>query len=217
MKASGLLALPGWDDDGQQQFEAIDALLAPDGWVCRRASIPDANWPAERRAEVSRADSLDAVLEDYMNLADVRGIARSRMGLVGFSYGGYIATFVAAAKPVGFMALRSPALYPDSGWDAPKEALDKPTLRAYRSQLLGPSQNRSLRCCTRFRGDVLLIGSENDEVIPHQVIDSYERAFTSARSVVRHTLAGADHALSAPAARREYHQVLVQWLRRVRR
>ncbi|KQP35465.1 S9 family peptidase [Pseudorhodoferax sp. Leaf274] len=212
MKVPALLVLPGWDDDGKQQFDALSAQLAPDGWVCRRGRIPDASWPAQQRAEVSRSSSLHAVLEDYMDLAAVRGIARSRFGVLGFSYGGYMATFLAAAKPVRFLALRSPALYPDAGWEDPKESLDKPTLRAYRSQLLGPAQNRSLWCCARFRGDVLLIDSEQDEIIPHPVIASYEQSFRSARSVTRYTLAGADHALTAPAAQREYHDVLVGWL-----
>lgn len=217
MKLTPLLALPGWDDDGQAQFEALSTQLAPDGWVCRRARIPDAGWPAQRRAEVSRSDSLHALLQDYMDLAAVRGVARSRFGLVGFSYGGYMATFLAAAKPVRFLALRSPALYPDEGWDLPKEALDKPALRAFRSQPLGPAHNRSLWCCARFRGHVLLIDSEEDETIPPPVIESYQRAFRNARSMTRHTLAGADHRLSTPAARREYQDVLVEWLNSFRR
>lgn len=217
MKRPALLALPGWDNDGKAQFEALSAQLAPHGWICRRARIPDASWPAPQRAAVSRSDSLHALLEDYMDLAAVRGVARSRFGLVGFSYGGYMATFLSAAKPVRLLALRSPALYPDEHWDLPKEALDKATLRAYRSQALGPAHNRSLWCCARFRGDVLLVDSEEDETIPPQVIDSYQRAFRNARSVTRHTLAGADHRLSAPAARREYHHVLLEWLNRFRR
>lgn len=212
MKSPALLVLPGWDDHGKQQFDALSAQLAPSGWVCRRANIPDASWPSQRRAEVSRSDSLHAVLEDYMNLASMRGVARSRLGLLGFSYGGYMATFLAVAKPVRLLVLRSPALYPDEDWNMPKEQLDQPTLRAYRSQLVTPSQNRSLWCCMQFRGDVLLIESEDDEVIPPQVIDSYVRSFRQARSLTRHTLAGADHELSAPGMRREYHNVLVEWL-----
>lgn len=212
MKSPALLALPGWDDHGKEQFDALSAQLATSGWVCRRANIPDASWPDDRRAAVSRSDSMHAVLEDYMNLASVRGVARGSLGLLGFSYGGYMATFLASAKPVRFMVLRSPALYPDEDWNMPKEELDRPTLRAYRSQLVTPSQNRSLRCCEQFRGDVLLIDSEEDEVIPQQVIQSYERAFGHVRSMTRHTLRGADHELSEPAMRREYHNMLLEWL-----
>lgn len=212
MKSPALLVLPGWDDHGKEQFDALSAQLAPGGWVCRRANLPDASWPAAQRKCVSRSDSLHAVLEDYMNLAAVRGVARSRMGLLGFSYGGYMAAFLAAEKPVDFLVLRSPALYLDEGWTTPKEQLDVLELEQYRSEVHTPEQNRALWCCSQFRGDVLLIDSQQDEVIPPPVIASFEKAFTRARSLSRHTLEGADHQLSLPQSRKQYHDAVVAWL-----
>lgn len=211
-KHPALLALPGWDDDGKQQFDALSQQLAPSGWLCRRANIPDASWSADKRAAVSRDETLHQVLEDYMNLAAVRGVARSRLALLGFSYGGYMATFLAAAKPSRLLVLRSPAIYPDGDWSSPKESLDRDELRQYRSQVLAPDQNRSLWCCAQFRGDVLLIDSAEDAIIPPQVIASYERAFSRVRSMTRHTLSGADHELSRPAWQRGYHNLTVEWL-----
>lgn len=211
-KSPALLALPGWDDDGRRQFDALQQQLAPSGWICARADIPDASWPADQRAKVSRDETLHRVLEDYMNLAAVRGVARNRLALLGFSYGGYMATFLSVAKPARLLVLRSPALYPDDDWGAPKESLDRVELRAYRSQLRAPDENRSLWCCTQFQGDVLLVDSAQDAVIPWQVIASYERAFRRARSITRHTIADADHPLSRPAWQREYHDVVLEWL-----
>ncbi len=211
-KHPALLALPGWDDDGKQQFEALSQQLAPSGWLCRRANIPDASWPADKRAAVSRDHTLHQVLEDYMNLAAVRGVARSRLALLGFSYGGYMATFLAAAKPSRLLVLRSPAIYPDGDWSVPKESLERDELRQYRSHVLAPDQNRSLWCCAQFMGDVLLIDSGRDAIIPPQVIASYERAFRSVRSMTRYTLPDADHELSRPAWQREYHNVVAEWL-----
>jgi dienelactone hydrolase len=207
-----MLALPGWDDDGEGQFRSLSARLQPDGWVCRRANIPDASWPAAERAQVSRHDSMGQVLEDYMNLAAVRGVSRSRIALVGFSYGGYMATFLAHAKPVRWLVLRSPALYPDSDWSTPKEELDTQQLAEYRAHVLSPSQNRSLWCCAQFTGDVLLIDSEHDQVIPPPVIESYARSFERARSLTRFTVAQADHELSNPAWQKAYHDALLDWL-----
>ena len=211
-KSPALLVLPGWDDDGRRQFDALQSQLAPSGWLCRRADIPDADWPAEERARISRDQALQRVLEDYMNLAAVRGVARSRLALLGFSFGAYMATFLAAAKPARLLVLRSPAIYPDSDWSTPKEQLDAQELRAYRTSPLAPGQNRSLECCSQFTGDVLLIASGQDEQIPPQLVESYARAFRRARSLTRYTLADADHALTRPAWQREYHNVLVEWL-----
>lgn len=147
-----------------------------------------------------------------MNLVAVRGVARNRLALLGFSYGGYMATFLAQAKPSALLVLRSPAIYQDDEWDRPKASLDRAELREYRSQLLSPDQNRSLWCCAQFRGDVLLIDSAQDAIIPPQVIASYERAFSRVRSMTRYTIDGADHELSRPAWQREYHNVVVEWL-----
>jgi dienelactone hydrolase len=211
-KSPALLALPGWDDHGKQQFDALSTQLAAKNWVCRRANIPDAGWPADERAKVSSDQALNQALEDYMNLTAIRGVARSRLALLGFSYGGYMATFLSAAKPARWLVLRSPAIYPDHDWSFPKESLDRSDLRDYRMQMLSPHQNRSLWCCAQFRGDVLLIDSAEDAVIPPPVIASYERAFSRARSMTRYTLVDADHELSEPAWQREYHGVVVDWL-----
>lgn len=211
-RSPALLALPGWDDDGKWQFDALSAQLARTGWLCRRANIPDASWPAVERAKVSSDQVLQQVLEDYMNLAAVRGVARGQLALLGFSYGGYMATFLSAAKPARWLVLRSPAIYPEHDWSIPKERLDRAELRAYRSHVLATNQNRSLWCCAQFQGDVLLVDSAEDAIIPPQVIASYERAFRRARSMTRYTLVDADHELSQPAWQQEYHNVVVEWL-----
>ena len=57
-KSPALLVLPGWDDDSQAQYEAMDHDLAAEGWQTRRAHLPDAHWPAAERARVNREDSL---------------------------------------------------------------------------------------------------------------------------------------------------------------
>jgi dienelactone hydrolase len=211
-KAKGLLVMPGWRDDGERQYEDIKAQLQPSGWVCRRARIPDASWAPRDRATVTRASALQQLVDDYMDLTAVKGVSRRRIALLGFSFGAYMATFLVSSKPAELLVLRSPALYPDQDWMTPKEELDKAQLEAYRSKVRAPSENRSLRCCSEFVGDVLLIDSSEDEVIPPTVIASYERAFERARSLTRYTLVDADHELSQPAWRREYHNVALEWL-----
>ena len=64
----------------------------------------------------------------------------------------------------------------------------------------------------RFDGDVLIVESELDTVIPHPVIDNYLRAFRSAGSVQYELLARADHALSVESSRRAWTSVLMRWL-----
>lgn len=211
LQRPALLVLPGWDDDGRAQYDMLDEDLATDGWACRRADLPDADWPAAERGAVTREDSLRQALRDYQVLH-----AQARpdgMGVLGFSYGGYMAALLAGLYPFDWLVLRSPAIYPDADWLTAKEDLDRRKVDAYRHTVHTPEGNRALAACAAFKGDVLLVQSEHDEVVPRPVIDSYAWAFGNARSLVRHMLLDADHALSQARWRHTYHAIVVAWLR----
>lgn len=205
-----LLVLPGWDDHGKDQFDLLDQDLSVQGWHCRRGNLPDASWPAAERACVNREGNLRQVLHDYQLLHSQERPAA--VGVLGFSYGGYMAALLAGMYPFDWLVLRSPAIYPDGDWLVPKEELDKREIDAYRRQVHTPDNNRALGACQAFRGDVLLIQSEHDAVVPPPVAESYAWAFGNARSLVRHMLLGADHQLSHAKWRETYHAIAVQWL-----
>jgi pimeloyl-ACP methyl ester carboxylesterase len=207
-----LLVLPGWDDAGKEQFERLEAELSPAGWRCRRADLPDADWPAERRRHVSREDSLRQALKDHDALAN--GDHHPCVALLGFSYGGYLAALISARRTVSHLVLRSPALYPDDDWTVPKEELDKRMLEAYRNRLHAPSDNRALAACAAFRGHALLVSSELDQVVPPTVVDSYSSALQRALTLEHKVLPGADHLLSRAEWRDQYHTMEVDWLLR---
>jgi pimeloyl-ACP methyl ester carboxylesterase len=208
---ASLLVMPGWDDKGKDQYHALDTVLSAEGWKCRRANLPDADWTEEARRRVTRDDTLRQAVSDHAQLAS-ECAASSPMAWLGFSYGGYVAALMTQQHKPRWLVLRSPSLYPDDDWQLPKEELDQRDFSAWRRRDHVPHGNRALRCCSKFGGDVLLIDSERDLVIPRQVIGSYARAFIQARSLTRYTLAKADHALSDPQWQREYHDVVVKWL-----
>jgi hypothetical protein len=101
----------------------------------------------------------------------------------------------------------------DVGWEMPKRQLHKEQdLVAYRQKLVPAAQNRALRACSAFEGDVLIIESELDHVIPHAVISSYMEACAHARSLTYRVIKGADHGLAAEPCQRAYTTLLVGWL-----
>lgn len=206
----GLLLLPGWDDDSRQQFNALKADLQRDGWICRRAFLPDRSWPPELRRRMGREHALRQTLDDHYEL---RCSAGGPIAVLCSSFGAYIGAYLAAARPVEWLVLRSPALYPDEDWWASMEELDKCDVSAWHLADLRPARKGALAACARFRGDVLLVEAERDAVIPPQVISAYEASFLNARSLTRHTLSCADHRLTDPAWQIEYHAVAAAWLR----
>jgi len=117
---------------------------------------------------------------------------------------------------VRWLALRVPALYKDSEWSLPKFKLrTEQDLAKYRLQPVTPEESKALRACHAFTGDVLLVESEHDNVIPHQVVVNYREACKSARSLTYRLIEGADHGLSAEPMQTAYRELLVKWFKEI--
>jgi dienelactone hydrolase len=95
----------------------------------------------------------------------------------------------------------------------PKHDLDREDLSKYRRSLVQAEENRALRAALEFDGDVLIVASEHDELIPPETIHGYRAAFRNARSMTYRIVAGADHALSGEESQRAYNNLLVDWMR----
>ncbi len=74
------------------------------------------------------------------------------------------------------------------------------------------ADNRALRACAEFRGDVLLVESEHDEHVPHATLMSYRTAFRQAHSLSHRIIDSADHSLSDRVAQESYTNILVNWI-----
>jgi pimeloyl-ACP methyl ester carboxylesterase len=134
--------------------------------------------------------------------------------VVGSSYGGYLGALLTSLRAVRWLGMRAPAIYKGAGWELPKHQLNRdPDLAAYRRRAVRPEDNRALCACAGFRGDVLVVESEHDPVVPHPVIENYLAACAHARSLTYRVIEGADHSLTEDRWRRAYSSLLVTWLK----
>jgi hypothetical protein len=173
----------GWGGD-QRQYVARARELAALGCVCLTFDLRGHAQTQTRYDSVSREDSLRDILAAYDFLAAQQNVDSDSIAVVGSSYGGYLGALLTGKRPVKWLALRVPALYKDSEWSLPKLTLrGEQALEKYRLQAVGPEESKALRACRAFTGDVLLVESEHDTVIPHQVIVNYREACISARSL----------------------------------
>jgi alpha-beta hydrolase superfamily lysophospholipase len=212
---AAVLYVHGW---GATQRHDIGKAkrLRPLGYVGLTFNLRGHARTRRQRDTVTRSDNLRDLLTAYDFLVEQPAVDPERIVVAGSSYGAYLAVLLTADRKVRALALQAPAIYKDRDFDRPKTALNLDgDLPAYRRMPLTPDDNLALRNAARFAGDVLLVESEHDTIIPHQTVDNYRAAFTAAASVGHRLLAHADHGLSRPEWRRAYSAALTEWLPRV--
>jgi len=211
----GVLFVHGWGGD-QRQYHARARAVAALGCVCLTFDLRGHAQTRTQFESISREESLRDILAAYDFLAAQHNVDSDAIAVVGSSYGGYLAALLTAQRPVKWLALRVPAMYKDSEWSLPKLKLQSEQgLEKYRLQPVTPEESRALRAARAFTGDVLLVESEHDTVIPHQVIVNYREACISTRSLTYRLIEGADHGLSNEAMQGAYTELLVKWFKEI--
>jgi dienelactone hydrolase len=208
----GVLFLHGWGGD-QNQYASRAREIAALGCACLTVDMLGHAQTLGQQASVTREDNLKDALAAYDALAGEPAVDDRRIAVIGSSYGGYLATLLTSLRPVKWLALRAPALYKDSEWNAPKLALrTMQQLDTYRRRALDANENRALRAASAYKGDVLIVESGHDDFIPHEVIQNYRNAYTQSCSLTYRMIEGADHGLTDPACRHAYTTLLVSWI-----
>lgn len=209
----GVLMVHGWGGNQQQYLPSARAIAAL-GCVALTFDLRGHAATEPQHETVTRDDNLQDVAAAYDVLANHGAVDRSFIALVGASYGGYLGAILTLLRPLRLLALRAPALYKDADWEMPKRKLHvDPDFAAYRRRTLLPTDNRALGACAQFRGDALVVESEQDEVIPHPAVANYVAALANAHSLTYRVIEGADHALSREPWERAYSELLVAWLK----
>jgi uncharacterized protein len=208
--APGVLFVHGWAGC-QTQYLARARELGNLGCVCLTFDLYGHAKTFSFQGTVTREDNLNDIIAAYDMLASLPLVDQSAIGVIGSSYGGYLAAILTTLRPVKWLVLRAAALYKDEDWSRPKQLLNRSELTKYRLGIVKSSENRALAACAQFQGDVLLVESEHDHLVPPSVTANYRTAFEKAHSLTVRVLEGADHALSEQRWQDAYTSLLKSW------
>jgi uncharacterized protein len=145
-------------------------------------------------------DHLQDVIAAFDYLIRHKDVDRSSVGVCGASYGAYLAALLTARRDIKRLILRAPSLAMDVNFPN----------REGRSSTPGqvPDGFDSLRILSGYPGEVLIIESERDEVIPKSHIAAYQRACSHPQHEV---IPGATHGISANADWEKAFVLFIVW------
>jgi len=161
----------------------------------------------------------DGVLEEgtqRMGIDDARAgleillkqnLDRNRIGIVGSSFGGFVGAVLAGEYDIKSMALRAPAVYPNETLDTYVDSIEG--LKFPKEKWLESIAYKEIQ---KFKGKLLLVESEKDEVVASWVVKAYfENAITATKKELS-IQKGAPHSLSAtPKFKKEFEDKVIEW------
>lgn len=211
-KVPGVLFVHGWGGSQEQDLARAREVVGL-GCICLTFDLRGHKLMEAQRETVTREQNLRDLVAAYDLICAQRGVDPQSIAVIGSSYGGYLAALLTTLRPVRWLALRAPALYKDANWDAPKRQLHiDPGFAAYRLSSVAAKDNRALGACVKFNGDVLIVESEKDEIIPPAVIRNYVASFGAAHSLTARVISDAGHSLATEEFQRAYTKILMAWL-----
>lgn len=139
-------------------------------------------------------------------------VDKSRVGICGSSYGGYLAAIVADKRRVKSLILRAPAIYKDEWINTPLAAIINPKGETFKDPKLTTQENIAFSSLLNFKGSLLIIESGKDEVMPHQIIEGYWKYTENIVNKQMTVLEEASHnLLSGSSPDQQFIELLIDW------
>lgn len=199
---AGILFIHGLGSDQRGYQRRAEAASDGLGATCLTFDLSGHGSSGKPDQEFSPRDHLDDALAAFDILVDSDEVDAGRVGVCAASYGAYIAALLISSRPVDSLLLRAPALYSDRCLDR-KDGAGKSSLET-------PGDSAALRGIAAYRGPIMVVESERDEIIPRAIVEAYLEVSARGRhEVIPH----AGHRLANQRWKAMFIDILVDWFR----
>lgn len=215
-KNPGILFIHGWTSEKKRSFQYAEAL----------AKLRYIVMVFDMRGHgVSEGDIKTATPKEFLKdcstaydfFASIGGVDTENISIMGSSFGGYLGSIFTSKRKVKNLALRVPADYQNETFDSPKwgNAGENPDIFNWRLIPKKPNETFALQALHDFTGRILIIESEKDDVVPHQVIQNYIDVVQDKTKLAHVVMKNAPHSTKEGPFRDEVTRILVDWFRNI--
>jgi hypothetical protein len=198
-RAAGLVFIHGLRSSHAGYIPRVEAVSTALKVVCLAFDLGGHGHSEGVLQELTTRDHLADVCVAFDYLAGLQEVDTERIGICGASYGGYLTALLTSERPVRRLLLRAPAVYADENVDVP--------IGQWPQGKAGRPSTAAFERLRAFSGQVLVVESEHDTVIPPSVIDRYVGSSAFTRRVV---IPGAGHALE-PEFEQPFLDIVCGW------
>ncbi len=159
------------------------------------------------------SDALLDGINAYDFLAQQDFIDKNKIGICGASLGGAIAAGVSAKKEVRSLVLRAPAVYTNELMHFTYSQIMADEKRIFYKKIIDLSDTPAIQSISIFNGNLLVITSEKDSIIPGAITDKYIEGAKLAQRKELYEIKGATHRLLDDLWRNQFINKTVDWFK----
>lgn len=205
-----VLFVHGWQSNQTGYFLRAETV-AKEGAICLTFDLRGHGQSAGDLKTFSRKNHLDDVLAAYDFLISQPQVEQNKIGVVGASYGGYLASILTSKRKIKWLVLRAPALCSNTDFDLPTALLIEQKGEDIFRQKTYEENNFAIHSLKNYKNGAVLIECENDQIIPPQIILNYKRTLQNNKNYHYELLMRADHQLSKPENKIGFVKILSKW------
>lgn len=206
-----LIFIHGWQSNQTGNIKRASEISKL-GFVCLTLDLRGHGESDGKLEDFSRQDHLEDVRAAYKYLVSHPEVDQEKIGIIGSSYGAYLAAVSANYLKFKWLILRVPALYFDEHMDVPTSKLINTDENAFKTFGLTPKNSLALKGISNFKGEILIVESEKDEEIPRAVIENYMDVITQKNRLTYKIMKNTRHSLETKKQEKEYINILKSWL-----
>ncbi|HUQ84997.1 MAG TPA: alpha/beta fold hydrolase [Candidatus Limnocylindrales bacterium] len=214
-KNSAIFFVHGWTGNMKNSFQYAEALSKL-GFVCM---LFDMRGHGESEGDIKKftiKEFSNDVLAAYDHLVGVDLVDSENISVIGSSFGGYLISILSTKKKIRNLVLRAPADYPNEDFHKSKylfSGSENPEIVAWRKLVKKPADTFALQAINNYRGDVLVIESEKDIIVPHESTQNYIDAIKDKNKLTHVVINDAPHSIKEGIFRNKVTNILIDWFR----
>lgn len=214
IKNPAVLFTHGWTSEKKRYFQYAEALKN----LGYTVMVFDMRGHGVSEGDINVAtpeEFLRDCIAAYDYLASIPSVDNEHISIAGSSFGGYLGSILTSKRNVKNLALRVPADYSNDSLTKPKmgNAGENPEVFQWRLIPKKYTDTLAYEALHKYDGNILIIESEKDDVVPHQSIQNYIDAVKDRKKLTYIILKNAPHSIPEGPFRDEVTRILVNWFK----